>query len=148
MIYVFLMLDNIRHILSCVMTCGIIYLIIVGVISLACWSIYADCGCQEDNLKKFIDWLSRTKKISISIFVVVWLIFGFKSLMPTTRQMAIIYVVPKVANNKDVQKIPANILIFINKYLEESIGDELNKIKDKAKGVIGGDYQEVDPNKH
>jgi len=136
------------------MTCGIIYLIIVGVVSLLCWAIYADicskrfyhCGCQEDNLKKFIDWLSnKPKKISIFIFVSVWLIFGFKSLMPTTRQMAIIYVVPKVANNKDIQKVPANVLTFINKYLEESIGDELDKIKDKAKEVIGG---EIDPNKH
>lgn len=131
MMYLFIMLDNIRHILTFTMGWGIAYMVIVITFTLLSWLIYADNG--DEQIMNFINWLGKFKKLHIAIFVSVWLIFGFKSLIPTTKQMAIIYVVPKVANNEDIQKIPKNVLTFINKYLEESIGDEMDKIKGEIK---------------
>lgn len=43
--------------------------------------------------------------------------------LPSTKQAAIIYVLPKIANNEQVQQIPQKLLDVANKQLDEWIGD-------------------------
>jgi len=40
-------------------------------------------------------------------------------MIPTTKQMAVIYVIPKVANSQIIQKIPSKILALSEEWLEE-----------------------------
>jgi hypothetical protein len=39
--------------------------------------------------------------------------------IPTTKQMAVIMVAPKVINNEQVQKLPNQVLELANEWLEE-----------------------------
>jgi len=92
-------------------------------------AVYADGGFSDYKLKEFLDCTySKMKKFHIIVFVVIWLLFGFKSLIPTTKQMAIIYVVPKVVNNENLKELPNNVLKFVNGYLLELTNNGLKEI--------------------
>lgn len=45
-------------------------------------------------------------------------------LVPTTKQLAAIYLIPKVVNNEQVQKIPENVLNLLNSKLNEWTGED------------------------
>jgi hypothetical protein len=46
---------------------------------------------------------------------------------PKTEEMVIIKVIPKVIKNEQVQKLPTNLLKFINSWLEKNINQDANK---------------------
>ena len=43
--------------------------------------------------------------------------------LPTTKQACAIYVIPKIANNEQVQQIPDKVLEYGNKWLDEQLKD-------------------------
>lgn len=59
--------------------------------------------------------------------------FGFISLvsistaifMPSTKQAAIIYLLPRIANNEEVQKLPSNATKLLNAKLQDWVKDEM-----------------------
>lgn len=63
------------------------------------------------------------KKLSLSLGIPCLLCVVFAVLIPSTRQMAIIYVTPKivnaVSNSEECRKIPGNILSLANAWIEE-----------------------------
>ena len=52
------------------------------------------------------------------------MVFAFLSVaIPTTNQFAAIYLLPKIANNEQVQKLPDNAMKLLNGKMEEWIND-------------------------
>ena len=52
--------------------------------------------------------------------MLIWLPFRLiASLLPSTKEMAIIYVVPKVINNETVAKIPSKLLLLSSEWIDE-----------------------------
>lgn len=66
------------------------------------------------------DWWPIYKKfrpVFNIIFGVILIIFGV--MVPSTKQAAVIYVVPKVANSQIMEKIPQKILLLSEEWFEE-----------------------------
>lgn len=66
----------------------------------------------------------------LGIIVPVFLFFIFASVMtPNTKQAVAIYAIPKIANNEDMQEIPANTAKFLNEKLKDWIESTLEEKK-------------------
>ena len=115
--YWLLMLDNIKDLM------GIIVFIFafVCIIGAVFWFM-AEATPNDDDSEIYI----RAAQTPLCLAWAIW-ILAILSLvfLPTTRQMAAIIVVPKIINNKDVQKIPENILKLANGWIDEKT-KELN----------------------
>lgn len=60
------------------------------------------------------------------VFIAVVLLSTF---VPSTKQFAAIYLIPKIANNEQVQKLPDNAMKFLNGKFEAWIDDMTKKEK-------------------
>jgi len=71
----------------------------------------------------------RTKKI---LWLLPWVlgVFLLAALLPSTEEVAMIYVIPKVARNEDMRKIPGNVAALANEGLEKLI----EAVRDKERG--------------
>jgi heme/copper-type cytochrome/quinol oxidase subunit 2 len=60
-----------------------------------------------------------TNKLCVCLLV---LLFSIVSLVfiPSSKTLTAMYVIPTVVNNKEVQKLPENIIKFVNSYLENN----------------------------
>jgi len=65
------------------------------------------------------------KRLSLSIKMAVFActIFIFGSFVPSTKDFAAIYLIPKIANNEQVQKVPENLVRLLNTKMEAWITD-------------------------
>jgi len=130
--YFFVMLDNIKSIFGVIMGISMTVVVIILIMAfLSALYIFIDYSLHDwDCFTKFF-----THKITIIIFSITfclsWIGFITKTMIPSTKQAAIIYIVPKVINNEHAKEIPENLIKFVNKYLEENIGDEFDKLKNK-----------------
>ena len=79
---------------------------------------------DKDNVKAAKLLINRL----IIASVVLWLL---AALCPSTKEMAAIYLIPKIANNEQVQQIPNKALTVLNKYLDEWIKDQVVDKKEK-----------------
>ena len=61
-------------------------------------------------------------RVVIPIFVAGLLVAVF---IPTTKEACAIYLIPKIANNEQVQKVPEQALRLLNAKLEEWIDDQI-----------------------
>ncbi len=69
---------------------------------------------------------SAVKLIRISLYF--WLpLMLIKTMIPTTKEMAVIYVVPKIVNSKHVQEIPKELLRLSTEWLEGLSPNEIGK---------------------
>lgn len=78
--------------------------------------------CSVDNGDKDIENLARHlffKRILPALFISAILF----CLIPGTKDMAAIYLIPKIVNNEQIQKIPDNTLNLLNSKLEAWIED-------------------------
>lgn len=65
-------------------------------------------------------------KYAAKIFTIITFISGILcSLSPSTKTFIAMYTIPTIVNNKEVQKLPENLVKFANGYL-----DKLNKKED------------------
>lgn len=64
---------------------------------------------------------NKSKKWLLSLLIpLIGAFFIFVStFIPTTKEMAAIYIIPSVANNESVQAIPNSILNLANEWMEE-----------------------------
>lgn len=72
----------------------------------------------------------------VPIFCVVSLV---KNLIPTTKEMAFIYIAPAIVNNKDVQKTIQKIPELSGlglEYLTETLKGEIKEVKSEVKEVV------------
>lgn len=66
---------------------------------------------------------------TISFICMLALIF-----IPTTKEFAAIWLIPKIANNEQIQKIPNNAVLLLNKKMEQWIDAQLaEKPKEEKK---------------
>lgn len=50
--------------------------------------------------------------------------------IPTTKEAAVIYLLPKIANNEQVQKVPENFVKLLNTKMEEWMKDTIKEDKE------------------
>jgi hypothetical protein len=53
--------------------------------------------------------------------VIFCIFMAFNVIIPTTKQAAIVYCLPKIVNNEQVQKIPDNLLKLTNSWIDEAL---------------------------
>jgi hypothetical protein len=76
------------------------------------------CGKKDDESIKVFD---RSLKVSMTSIICI-IFFGVLTfLTPNTKEAAAIYLIPKIANNEEVKKLPNNLLKVINTKAEEYI---------------------------
>lgn len=54
------------------------------------------------------------------MFVILWIPLRLlRTFIPSTKEMAIIYVVPKIVNNKEIQQIPSKMIKLASDWIDE-----------------------------
>ncbi len=107
--------------------------IFVGISVLAGVCLFASiigfiaCRVLEDEKDFPIKWIARTRHYLI--FAISFAIFacGGQLLIPTTNQAVAIYTIPIIANNEDIQEMPANTAKFLNEKLKDWIESTLKE---------------------
>ena len=82
------------------------------------------------KIKKTV--LEISKKGLILFIILFCFAFPTAVFLPTTKQACVIYLLPQIANNENIQKIPNNISDLMNKKLEQWIDDIRGKVKTKT----------------
>jgi ABC-type uncharacterized transport system auxiliary subunit len=59
--------------------------------------------------------------------------------VPTTKEMAVIYVVPKIMNNENAKKIPDKVFKLADEWLEKMSPENIISAPDKALDIIEKD---------
>lgn len=129
--YWFLMLDNIKTI---TMIPGIIFGIFTMVFII----------CMLANSEDWDDLTDHWKIVfirgSIISFIFAFIFISLTCMIPSTKQMAIIYVVPKIVNNKQVQEIPKKMLELSTEWLDElspeSVKDDVKTVAESVNKTI------------
>ena len=125
LMYLILKLDDAIHIL--IPTTGILAVgLVIGAIVLMMSYIFNSgsfyCEDNQKNADKFLKnifpkLLKLFKQIAcIEVFLILLLI-----ILPSTKQAAAIYFVPKVINNKQIQKMPSKLVKLANGWMDEQI---------------------------
>lgn len=53
---------------------------------------------------------------------ITWILLGlFYTFLPTSKTIVAMVTVPAIVNNEEVQKLPKNVISFVNGYLETEI---------------------------
>ena len=141
--YILTRLDPLKSLLSGLSTHLSVLLLIFCIVFGFSWLINTveDLGERGDtivkNLKKILLFLI------IPIFCVVSLV---KNLIPTTKEMAFIYIAPAIVNNKDVQKTIQKIPELSGlglEYLTETLKGEIKEVKGEIKEVVKDTAKEI-----
>lgn len=141
--YILTRLDPLKSLFSGASAGLMSLLIIFCIVFAALWlsNILADLGEEGDaivkNLKKILLFFI------VPIFCVVSLI---KNLIPTTQEMAFIYIAPAIVNNKDVQKTIQKIPELSGlglEYLTETLKGEIKEVKGEVKEIVKDTTKEV-----
>lgn len=84
------------------------------------------CNSHRENSNRLFLLWKKVTLISLPIFIISTLLIN---LIPSTKELAAIYLIPKIVNNEQVQKIPDNALKLLNGKLEQWIKDMGEKKK-------------------
>lgn len=116
-IYWLLKLDDIQTIFCFIA-------LIMFIISVIC---FVDAGMKNDDENP--DKKSIQKSVNRGFVFISLSLFSFicYKMTPSTKQMAIIYVTPKIINNEKVQQIPSKILNLTNDWLDELSPEKMLK---------------------
>lgn len=94
-----------------------------------CKAISIYTGDYEENSKEEAAKNTRNNAMRyIRIFAVFVMAY---CLTPNMKEIAFIYIAPKVVSNEDAQKIPGNVVKLLNVKMEEYISESLNKKDNK-----------------
>ncbi len=107
-LYWVLMLDNINDALAIGFGISLGASIVLGIISL----ISIDDSDYNDARKR---WAKLFKCYLLPIFFVTSIIAVF---LPSTNQMAMIYIIPKLSNSDFMNKIPAKLTVLADKEID------------------------------
>lgn len=116
-IYWIAKLDDIGNMFYVVATISAIASIIIAI----AWAVHvSDSYDDEDrNCRK----AQSLKKYFLKLIWLPIICFLIASLMPNTKQMAAIILLPKISNslaaNEELKKLPTNLLDLANKWIEE-----------------------------
>ena len=83
-------------------------------------------------LDDFFDAGRKKRAMGVAVSLVVGIAFLIVAVMtPTTNQAVAIYMIPKIVNNEQVQKLPDNAMKFLNGKFEEWINGMVEKKEKK-----------------
>ncbi|KKN70278.1 hypothetical protein LCGC14_0433040 [marine sediment metagenome] len=115
LVYWVLMLDNIRIVLGVLMNISIFIILMAGICSLI--------GNVEAT-SKLIKFSKTLLKIFAPAFFLLLILLG---LTPSTKQMAAIYLIPKIASNKDIQQLPPKLSKLALQYVNQELNLKVKK---------------------
>lgn len=79
----------------------------------------------------FMEDIEGYKKTKIA-FIIMFVFFLMGSVfIPTSKEMAAIYLIPKISNNTGFQKVPENLVKLLNSKMEAWMEETLKEKKDK-----------------
>jgi hypothetical protein len=112
-LFLILILDNIINTFSLIAMISLFLIFILIVFISICWTINAggDGEIATETINKFKFYL----KFSVFYVIAVSIL---STIMPTSKQMMIVYFVPRIINNEQVQQIPQKILSYIDQKFE------------------------------
>jgi len=130
-IYLIIKLDAIINLALWLASPAFVVMIISLIKWLVMWIIPHSYSCEdewghkppEEKIKDCNATCKGLRKPTLRILLIslmVW--FPFRcivSLLPSTKEMAIIYVVPKIINDESVAKIPGKLVQLSSEWLEE-----------------------------
>jgi len=110
-LYFLLKLDGVRNLL---LLFGAVIALVGGVAMLIAPMVINDFSTDEEEHYKIY-----RKFVKIYIFIVPALLIS-GTLLPTTKQMAAIYVLPPIINNEKVQQIPSDLLDILGMGIDKA----------------------------
>jgi hypothetical protein len=91
-----------------------------------CFTIIYAVKWDVEGKEAVKGWLPKMKK-----FVIATLVFGFIAVaVPNTKEAAVIWLLPKIVNNEQVQEVPNKALKLLNKRMDEWLEENL-RLEDK-----------------
>ena len=142
--YILTRLDPFKNLFSSASGWLMSLLIIFGIIYAISWIVIAIEQLQNTEVNKINKIIKKT--ILFFIIPVVCLSCLLKTLIPTTKEMAFIYIAPAIVNNKDVQKTIQKIPELSGlglEYLTETLKGEINEVKGEVKEVVKDTAKEI-----
>ena len=142
--YILTRLDPLKSLFSSASGWLMSLLIIFGIIYAISWIVIAIEQLQNTEVNKINKIIKKT--ILFFIIPVVCLSCLLKNLIPTTKEMAFIYIAPAIVNNKDVQKTIQKIPELSGlglEYLTETLKGEINEVKGEVKEVVKDTAKEI-----
>ncbi len=119
-LYWFTRLDALKGLFGMLCFFGVLF----GILSLVAVMAGISEGSEEEGWYKIA--LKAFKICLVFIFLGV-----SNTFIPNTKEMAFIYLTPKVIENKEVQKIPSNAIKLLNVKMEEYINESLTDANSK-----------------
>lgn len=119
-IYLITILDNVKYCCKGAITFSIICL----VISFVVWAI----AILSDEVHSVV----KYRFFPIICAIVLTFSTVMTSVTPTSKQMAFIYIVPRIVNNKTIQELPESLMKLMNKYIEDLIDDKKPEVRDNG----------------
>lgn len=130
-IYGILKLDTIETFTHLIATLS--FMVLIGAIpALFVWKykkpVYSsDYNADRSPSDSFIAKQKAILKISkrgiIACIILIFINLPLAVLLPSTQQACVIYLLPKIVNNENIQKIPNNVSELMNKRLEQWMDD-------------------------
>jgi hypothetical protein len=77
-------------------------------------------GDHKESQPRYLRYLYATVGTGLAVLII-------GTFIPTTKEASAIYLIPKIANNEQVQKLPDNAMKFINGKFEEWVNDMAGK---------------------
>ncbi len=93
----------------------------VGVIGLAASVIFKFIYIMDKEDDGVLEVANYLRKPIFVLFVVSGIALLGQMLLPSTKQMAAIIVVPKIVNNKQAQEMPENLIELCNEWTKDKI---------------------------
>ena len=120
-IYLFTRLESFNSLIRNLIVISILSIIGLIIFFFLEQDSYVDGEIKNIYSSKIIVWIKK-----IAVLLILCTIFSVT--IPTTKEAAVIYLLPKVIKNEQCQQIPTNFVKFLNlkmeKWLNEQIGEE------------------------
>ena len=136
-IYWFTRLDHLHSFITSFYPLPIIFCVISFMVWICC-SIGKIC-VKDDNDVELESILAKIasclKKTFVWAFIIALSLSIVRTMLPTTKEMAAIYVIPKIANNENVQEVGSEIMTLAKEWLKElhptNVTAKVNKTQKK-----------------
>lgn len=122
LLYLILRLDAISN-------AGVVFTVITGIIFAVTLLIIA-LNYGDEEAKDF------TKPWAVCFGVSFAITLFLAVMVPSTKQAAVVYCLPKIINNEQVQKVPDNLLRLANRWIDDQIAETTETVVEAAEAVV------------
>jgi len=110
-------LTRLYYLQGLVLAASIIFTLLSGV-----WLV-ASAICHTNNIihkdGSLLPVSRKSLRLSIPCFLLSWILIVGACLVPTTKEMCAIKVIPVIVNNEQVQELPDKVLELANEWIDE-----------------------------